>query len=88
MQIQVTVPDDTAELIEGLTNFIQSIKDSLEDGWQPGIDIPVILMKALSDLPSAIGGIDQMDDEAREDPAAMIVASGILAANIYKILVK
>ena len=88
MQYQVTIPDETAELVQGLIAFVGSIKDSLEDGWQPGIDIPVILMKALNDLPSAIGGIDQLDDEAKQDPAAMIAAVGILSSEIYKILVK
>lgn len=88
MQYQVTIPDETAELVKGLVAFVASIKESLEDGWQPGIDIPVILMKSLNDLPDAISGIDQLDDEAKEDPAAMIAAVGILAAEIYKILVK
>jgi hypothetical protein len=45
-------------------------------------------MKSLNDLPAAIGGIDKIDDEAKKDPAAMIAAVGILAAEIYKILVK
>ena len=88
MQYQVTIPDETAELVQGLVSFIASIKESLKDGWQPGIDIPVIMMKALSDLPSAIGGLDKLPDEAKEDPAAMIAAVGILSAEIYKILVK
>lgn len=88
MQYQVTIPDETAELIKGLVAFVESVKESLDDGWQPGIDIPMIVMKALNDLPTAIAGIDEISDEAKQDPAGMIAAVGILAADLYKVLVE
>lgn len=88
MKYEVEIPDETAELIQGLVSFVESVKESLEDGWQPGIDIPVIMMKALNDLPSAIGGINKIGSEAKADPAAMIAAVGIMSSDIYKILVQ
>jgi len=88
MQFNVDIPDETGELVKGLTKFIGSIKDALADGWQPGMDLPAIMMAAMSDLPQAIEGWEKLDDEAKANPGAMIAAVGILASEIYKTLVQ
>lgn len=87
MRFTLEIPDETGELVKGLTKFIGSIKEAMADGWQPGIDIPTIMVAAMSDLPAAIGGWEQLDDEAKANPEAMLAAGGLLASEIYKVLV-
>lgn len=87
MQFMVDIPNETGELVKGLSKFVASIKTAMADGWQPGTDLPAIMMAAMSDLPAAIDGWDQLDDEAKANPEAMIAAAGILGSEIYKALV-
>ena len=73
MQITVDVPKETQELVDALVNIVENAKVALADGWQPGQDIPVILMGSIGAIREGIEGMDKMPAEAKADIAGLFI---------------
>lgn len=58
-----------------LKTICVNTKKALADGWQPGQDIPVILVGSMTDLLAAVAVANQLGEDAK-DPLEM--AFGIL----------
>lgn len=71
---EVEVSKEAEELAQALLNIVRATKSALDDGWQPILDVPAIMIAAVKVLPSALNGIDQIDDEFRENPSALLNA--------------
>lgn len=67
---EVQVSKETYELARGLANIVAASKLALNDGWQPGQDIPAILASSVAELGTMVQGMDQIDDEIKEDAKA------------------
>ena len=67
---QVEVEKEADELAQGILAIIKAVKDSLSDGWQPGTDMPKIMIESATSLVPAIQGIEQLPAELKEDKAA------------------
>jgi hypothetical protein len=67
MQLQVQVAGRSYELVTGLGQFVSTLKGCLEDGWQPGQDIPAILVSAITNLLPPITKMDELLDEIHND---------------------
>ena len=80
--VEVELPKEIHELSVGLSKFVGSVREALKDGFQMGQDIPPILTSALADLVPAIEGMDQVDDEFKEDPAGVIKAVSLSVSDI------
>ena len=66
-KVELEVSKEMYELGQGIGQVVLKVKEALEDGFQVTQDIPVIIQTAIKDLVPAMKGVDQLDDEARED---------------------
>lgn len=86
-KIEVEVSKESYETVQGLVAVLKSVKEAMADGWQVGEDLPKVLMVAVAQL-AAVEGIDKIDDEIKEDPAAFGKAMALGLADIYGIYKK
>ena len=86
--INLTVSKETYELGIGLAEFIGQVKNALEDGWQPGEDLPVMLTSALSVLAPSLQGIEKIKGEYEDNPDAFANAVAITGSEIFKALLR
>jgi len=70
----VEMSKEMNELLVGVADVVGAVKQAMADGWQPGQDLPVIVMSAIAILPPAIQGVDQIKGEFAEDKAAFVAA--------------
>jgi hypothetical protein len=82
--IEVEVAKEMYELGMGLAQVIDAVKQAMADGWQPGQDIPVIVVQAIAIIPPALAGVDQIKNELSEDKGAFISAVALPIADIIK----
>lgn len=83
--VHLIIGKETYELVEGIGEFVGAVKAALADGWQPGSDIPVIMMAAIEKLGPAVQGADQIDDELKGNVGHAVAAMGILGTKIAEI---
>lgn len=60
------------EFSQGLVKFVGDLKKALDDGWQPGQDIPAILSATLADLMPALKDLKDLGPGLNEDLSAFI----------------
>lgn len=77
MDMTVKVPKETMELAQGLAKLIQASRQALADGFQPTLDVPVILVAAVKELPAAVGGLDKLGPEFQADKGKLLLALSI-----------
>jgi len=68
-------------------DIVHGIRQSLADGWQPGADVPMIIMTSLNALSKAVSTFDQVDDAFKDELAASLRSSGLLAADVAEAFV-
>ncbi len=88
VSIKTNVSKETYELVIGLAGFVGEIKSCLADGWQPGTDIPIVMSAAISNLVTAVQGLELIKIEAKEDPAAFSRALSIGLSSMFENLSK
>lgn len=74
LDVNQKVSKEAYELADGVKKTILDIKKALEDGWQPGQDLPAVLSAVMVDLVPAVQGIDKMSVEMTEDTEAFVTA--------------
>lgn len=82
--VSVEVSKEMYELGMGLAQVIDAVKQATADGWQPGTDIPAIVVQAIAIIPPALQGVDQIKNELAEDKAAFMNAVALPIADIIK----
>ena len=65
MEVQVNVAKETYELGMGVVKIIEAVQVALKDGYQPGQDLPVILMTSFGALTEAMIGYEKIAAEAK-----------------------
>lgn len=78
-QVTVEVSKEAYELAQALFAVALKTKEALKDGWNPLTDVPAVILEAIRVLPGALGGLDQLDDEFKEDPSAFLNAFSLTA---------
>lgn len=86
--VTLELPKEAYELFHGTFKLVESVKKSLDDGWQADQDLPVIVSEALVNLAPMINGFDKLPMEFKTDPANFINAGLISSANIVGLFVK
>lgn len=86
--VQVEVSEKAHELFEALNEITKTTKVALKDGWQPGQDIPVILLSSVAKFAAIVGGIQAAGDEIKEDLGAFIAAAGLGAKDVVATVLK
>jgi hypothetical protein len=85
MILEVEIGDKTNDLIIGLTAFIKTAKDQLQDGFQPGDDIPELAISAFQDLTPALMGVADLKAEFDSNPDSKAIAMALLANELMSI---
>lgn len=67
-KIEIEVPEAANELGEKLKNFLLVLDKAIEDGWQTGADLPVILSSAVVDLVPALSNFKAAGADLKEYP--------------------
>lgn len=78
MKVEVEVSKEAFELGQSLVGIVKAAKQALADGFQPGADLPVILISAVAELPKGIEGVQKLGEESKEVDA--FVAAFMVAA--------
>lgn len=66
VKIELEAAKETYELGKGLGNILDAVKHALEDGWQPGSDLPEIFAALVAELGTAVQGFEQIKDEVKD----------------------
>lgn len=82
IEVKVKVPKETYELEQGIVKFVAACKAALDDGFQPGQDLPMILTAAIATLLPAIDGVQKLPEEAVSAIPGMINVGGLFAADL------
>jgi hypothetical protein len=82
VMMQVEVSKEVHELGEALALMVDAVKQAGADGWQPGQDLPALVVQAIAILPPALAGMDQIKSELAEDKAAFIAGVALPIAKI------
>ena len=69
MEVQVQVAKETYELGMGVVKIIEAVQVALKDGYQPGQDIPAIIMASFGALTEAMQGYEKIAVEAKSGEA-------------------
>lgn len=83
---EVVVTKEASELSDSLVGLVKSGKTALDDGFQAGTDIPVILTENLTGLMNGLGGMEKLGAEAKENKAEFIRAwmlGGLEIADLF-----
>lgn len=75
-KIEIEVTKETHEIGVAVKNVMSNFIEAKKDGWQPGTDIPAVLMGSYQDLLTAIDGADKVGGEFKGEP--MKAAMGAL----------
>lgn len=86
--VSVEVSKEAHELGVGLVEVVKAVKLALADGFQPGADLPAIVVAAVAKLPPAIEGLDKLGGELAEDPVAFVRAFALSGSDIASLFVK
>ena len=84
VQKTIEVSKEASELADALAGIVKAVRLAVKDGFQPGTDIPAIVVQALALLPTAIAGVDQLGPELAEDKAAFFQAWTLAGLDILK----
>ena len=87
-KVEVEVTKEAHELGEALAKLVLVSKQAMADGFQPGMDIPAVVMAAFAELPKAIEGLDKMDDEAKAQVKAFSLALALPILEAVEVLLK
>jgi hypothetical protein len=83
----VEASKELIELGEAISGVVGDVKHALDDGWQPGADLPAILVSAVTRLGTGLQGVQDIPAEVQADKkaAAMAVALPLIDA-IFRVV--
>lgn len=62
---EVVCTKEAAELMGAVVSLVKNAKLALADGFQPGQDLPVLLMGSMNDLLTGLNGLNLLGDEVK-----------------------
>lgn len=83
-QIVLDCPKEVTEIGEALGAVLEAMGSALADGFQPGLDIPVIVTAAIAKLGGAIEGAGELPVEFKEDPTMFVMGALVPVAKGIK----
>lgn len=72
--ITVNVSEKAYDLTQHLSSYVGALKNALDDGWQPGQDIPVIVQNTIKEGLAVMQDLPQLGNEAAENKMAFAKA--------------
>lgn len=83
-ELVVVVPKAAGELAEGLKNLGLSLEKALEDGWQTGQDLPVVVTAVITELLPKLQEVKKLGEEGKLDPVGVAQAFANAGMDIAK----
>ena len=74
IKVEVEVTKEAHELAQALVGLVKSTKVALADGFQAGMDLPVIVTSNMMPLMSGVEGAEKLGLESKEDMEAFMNA--------------
>lgn len=89
MELKREVSKEMFELIQAIVKIIEASKVAMKDGFQAGADVPAIVMASMPAMMVAVGGIDKLPAEFKEEMLpkaimALCIGSGDIAEAVLK----
>ena len=78
--MNVQVAENTYAVMQDLTQFLNTVKVCVEDGWQPGADLPAIMISAMTNLVPMLAKISGISGEISSDKPSFerAIACGVV----------
>lgn len=80
------VSKETYELGVAMGSMIKQIKEALDDGWQPGQDLPVIFGAIIGNMAAMVRGVQNAQAEQAHNPEAFVLACSMALAEVVNSL--
>jgi len=87
-ELNVKVTKEAYEIGEGLKGIAAAITKAVADGWQPGTDLPAIIVESISAIIPAIEGYDKLPEEFKADLAAAVKGIALPVSEIPFMFIK
>lgn len=78
VKVEIELPKEMAAIKEAIGKMVGAVKTSLADGWQPGTDLPAILIAGMAELPAAIAGLSSLPAEFKADKGKAVVVAALI----------
>lgn len=80
--VTVIVDSPAYDMGQGIRAFLAATRKALSDGWQPGSDIPTIVLAAYTDLIPQIGNMSAVLTDVKIDAKDVVKAFTVCAEDI------
>jgi hypothetical protein len=84
VEVKVPVSKESYELMQGIAGFLKVVKTALKDGWQPGSDIPAVMVGAMATLVPAMQGVEKLPVEIVAEMPEFAAAVMLGAVDVFK----
>lgn len=83
---EVKVTKEINELGLAFKKIVEVGIKALEDGFQAGQDIPTVMLGSFKELSDALAGVDEMDEEAKEESVKAVMGALIPISEAIEML--
>jgi hypothetical protein len=88
VEVKVELAKEAYELAEAIKGLIVTARVALKDGFQPVVDIPVLLGANMGALLKGVEGLEKLPAEAKEDLAPVAKAFALAGADLAALFAK
>lgn len=88
VEVKLQLPKESTELAQATKEFLLEMKKALDDGFQPGMDIPAAIQAAMTKLAPGLQGAGGIKTEASEDALGVGQAFGVMGVELARELMK
>lgn len=86
--ISVEIENSGYELTKAIAAVVGSVKIAMADGWQTGMDLPVVITSAIGQLATLASAVPNIGPDAKEDTVEFIKGINLGAYDIASIFIK
>lgn len=76
VELKTTATESCKNIGEGIANIMKATENALDDGWQPGTDIPAVLLQSINSFSVIMAEAKDIKPDFKAAPIA--AARGIL----------
>ena len=77
LKVESEVTKETYEVCDALAEVVKNTKQALADGFQPGQDIPAVVLGSFNKFAAGLDGFMKMPAEAKGNTPAFIQGVGV-----------
>lgn len=75
--VQSEVESSGYDLMQGLAKVVKTIKQAVADGFQPGQDLPPVVVAAVAEMPALVAAAKDVPADAAEDKLELVKGANI-----------